>query len=152
MLSTLKTTAIFTVAMITLSACVTTPKSSMLLTGINKTHLDQAAAAPSRTASDPVCITFYKNVQQYLAKANKPKRGEKFLTNLGVSVLAGVTTASIVPSGLGTIGQIAANQTVSSTVSQGSGMVLKDIKKNSGTATKINGVATEIGCPISISP
>jgi len=152
MISTFKTTIVSALILVSVSACSTMPKSSTLMAGIDETQLSQIAPNTLRGASDPVCVNFYKNAQQFIAEANKPNPGRNFLTNLGVSVLAGVATAGVVPSGLSTVGQMAASQAVSSTVSQGSGLVLQGMKQNSGATAKITEAAAEIGCPVSTGP
>lgn len=147
-----KTSVISSLVFVSLSACSSVPKSSTLMTGIDKTQLTQSAPGTSRTATDPVCIRFYDNVKTYVAAANKPNHGRNFLTSLGVGVIASAATAGIVPSGLGTVGRVAASQAVNATVYAGSGMVLRGIKANSGQGTKISEAAAEIGCPISLAP
>ena len=71
------------------------------------------------------------------------------MTSLGVSVLAGVVTGGMVPTGLGSVGQVAASQAVNTTVTHGSGMVLQGIDTTEGAGAKIAEAAAEIGCPVS---
>lgn len=152
MLPDLKTSVVSSLVFVALSACSTVPKSSTLLTGIDKTQLSQTTPNTLRAASDPVCISFYDNVKTYVAAANKPAKGRNFMTALGIGVVASVATAGIVPSGLGTVGQIAANRAVNTTIHQGSGMVLKGIEASSVPGKKISEAAAEIGCPLSLAP
>jgi len=152
MLPDLKTSLVISLAVVGLSACSSVPKSSTLMTGIDTTQLSKPAPNTLRAATDPVCVSFYDNVETYVAAANQPNKGRNFLTSLGVGVLASVATAGIVPSGLGSVGQAAASTAVSTTVRQGSGMVMQGIKENSKTGEKIADAAAEIGCPISLAP
>ena len=146
-----KTAIVTSLACVSLCACSSVPKSSTLMTGIDKTQLTQTTAGALRAPTDPVCVNFYDNVQTYVAAANKPNPGRNLLTSLGVGVLASVATAGLVPSGLGTVGRVAASQAVNTTVYQGSGMVLRGMKANSGPGAKISEAAAEIGCPISLT-
>ena len=146
----LKTSLVCSLAIVTLSACSSVPKSSTLLTGIDTTQLEKPAADTLRSETDPVCVNFYENVQTYIAAANKPNSGGNFLTSLGIGIVASVATAGIVPAGLGTVGQTAANMAVHSTIRHGSGMVLQGIKPDSKIGERIFEAADEIGCPVAI--
>jgi hypothetical protein len=122
------------------------------MTGIDQTQLTKTAPGVLRNPTDPVCVNFYDNVKTYVAAANKPNPGRNLMTSLGIGVLASVATAGIVPSSLGTVGRVAASQAVNTTVTQGTGMVLKGMKENSGPGVKIKDAAAEIGCPLSLAP
>ena len=152
MAADLKTSLIVPLLFVSLSACSSVPKSSTLTTGIDKTQLAQNASGTLRSQSDPICIQFYDNVETYIAAANKPNSGGKFLTSLGLGMAASIATAGIIPAGMGRVGQAAASTAVSSTVRQGGGLVLQGIKPSSATGTKISEAAAEIGCPLQLAP
>lgn len=151
MLPVLKITMISSILLLSLSACSTVPNSSTLMSGIDEAQLSKVAPDTVRAASDPVCVSFYENAKTYIAQANKPNPGQNFMKSLGISVLAGVVTGGLVPAGLGSVGQVAASQAVSTTVTQGSGMALQGLKSNSPVSAKITEAAAEIGCPMSIA-
>lgn len=151
MFSTIKITAISSLILLSLTACSSVPKSSTLTAGIDKTQLTAIAPDTLRAATDPVCVSFYDNAKTFIAEANKPNPGGNFMKNLGVSVLAGVVTGGLVPTGLGSVGQLAANQAVASSVTQGSGLVLQGMSANSTATKKITSAAAEIGCPVSVT-
>ena len=152
MLPDLKTSLITSLAFVALSACSSVPKSSTLMTGIDTTQLAKPTPNSLRSPTDPVCVNFYKNVQTYVTAANQPNHGRNFLTSLGVGVIASVATAGIVPSGLGTLGQVAAGTAVNTSIRAGSGMILKGMSAKSKTGKKITEAAEEISCPISLAP
>jgi len=144
-----KTTLMSSALLLSLAACSTVPNSSTLMTGIDASQLGKTTAL--RSAADPICVSFYKNAQTYLTAASKPNPGANFLTSLGVGVLASVATAGIVPAGLGNVGQIAASQAISTTVYQGSGLVLKGLDPKKGVGKNITEAATEVGCPVTLT-
>jgi hypothetical protein len=140
------------VYIIGLSACATAPKAETLLTGISPTATSKPLAdGQLRAETDPVCISFYKNAQTYVAAANKPNPGGQFLKTVGISVLAGVATGGIATSGINsTVGQIAAQQAASTAVYQGSNLALNGAKK-SGVQSKVSAAAKQVSCPISFT-
>ena len=152
MLPNLKTSLMTSLACVALCACSSVPKNSTLMTGIDTTQLSKPTPNSLRSPTDPVCVNFYKNVQTYATAANKPNHGRNFLTSLGVGVIASVATAGIVPSGLGTLGQVAAGTAVSSSIRAGSGMVLRGMSSKSKAGEKITQAAADISCPISLAP
>jgi hypothetical protein len=119
---------------------------------IDQTKLSALAPNTLRAETDPVCVSFYSNAKTYIAEANKPNPGGDFLTTLGVGVLTSVVTQGIVPPGLGSVGSVAASQTVSQTVRHGSGLVLQDLKSNERINAKIVEAAAKVGCPVTTAP
>ena len=148
----LSTLAISTALIIGLSACATAPKTETLMTGISpKAMSTTLPAGQMRAETDPVCASFYKNAQTYIAASNKPNPGGQFLKTVGISVLAGVATGGIASSGISsTVGQIAAQQAASAAVFQGSNLALNGAKKSS-VQSKISTAAEQISCPISFT-
>ncbi len=144
--------ALSTLCLFAISACATAPKAETLMTGISSDIVQKPlAAGEMRAETDPVCVSFYKNAQTYVAAANKPSPGGQFLKSVGISVLAGVATGGIASSGINsTVGQIAAQQAASAAVYQGSNLALNGAKKSS-VQSKISAAAEEISCPISFS-
>jgi len=148
---------IATVSVIALTACSTLPAASTLGAGLPDTVLSDNAEIDGKTvekltrsADDPICQTFYGNAKTYLAEAAKPNAGGQFLTQLGVSVLAGVVTNGLA-SGIGsTAGQIAVQQAANTAIYSGSGLVLKEPKPASKAAKTIQAKADELGCPVQI--
>jgi len=119
--------------MMTLAACTTTPNSSTLLTGISS--VETAKSLPDgqlRLASDPVCETFYANSKTFIAESNQPSTGSRFLTSVGLSVLASTASAAIPVSGISSqTGRIAARSAIVSSVAQGSRLGVAEVSKNS---------------------
>lgn len=141
------------VCIMMLAACSTTPNSSTLLTGISS--VETAKPLPDgqlRLATDPVCETFYANSKEFITKSNSPSTGSRFLTSVGLSVLASTATAIVPVSGIGSqTGRIAARTAVASTVAQGSRLGITEVSKNSAPGVKISKAAEELGCPISFT-
>lgn len=152
MTRSLSALALSTVYLVGLTACATAPKAETLVAGISPTAIGKPLAdGQLRAETDPVCVSFYKNAQTYVAEANKPNPGGQFLTSLGISVLAGVATGGIASSGISSsVGQIAAQQTANAAIYQGSNLALQGSKK-SGIQSKISAAAEDISCPISFS-
>jgi len=143
--------ALSTVYLVGLTACATAPKAETLMAGISPTAAKPLPAGQLRAETDPICVSFYKNAQTYIAASNKPNPGGQFLKSVGIGVLAGVATGGIATSGINsTVGQLAAQQAASAAVSQGSNLALSGAKK-SGVQSKISAAAEEISCPISFS-
>ncbi len=149
----LTTTAISSFYLLSLTACVTAPNASTLMTGIDGAELSTTLApGEMRKAEDPVCVNFYKNAQNYAAQANRPNQGRNFLTTLGISILAGVASGGIASSGINsTVGQIAAQQAASSAIYQGGTMAVQGMGKSNGPAAKIVAAADQLGCPVSLT-
>jgi len=135
-----------------LSACATAPKAETLMTGISADTLSKPANGQLRSESDPICQSFYANAKNYITEANKPDPGGRFLTSVGIAVLAGVATGGIASSGISsTMGQIVAQTATSAAVYQGSTIALEGIKESSGPASKITTAAEELSCPVTFS-
>lgn len=152
MASDFKTSAASLLLGVSLSACTTVPKTSTLTSGIDMAQISKPVPGTMRAETDPVCIQFYQNVNSYVAAANKQKKSGNFLTSLGLGIVASVATAGIVPAGLGTVGQAAANTAVNTTIQQGGSMVLKGVKPGSNIETKLSDAADETGCPLKFVP
>jgi len=139
--------------MLTLAACTTTPDSSTLLTGISSA--ETAKPLPDgqlRLATDPVCQTFYANSKTFIEETNRPSAGSRFLTNVGLSVLASTATAAIPVNGISSrTGRVAARSAIASSVVQGSRLGISEVSKNSAPGVKIAKAAEELGCPISFT-
>ncbi len=152
MTRSLSALALSTVYFVGLTACATAPKAETLTAGISPAAIAKPLAdGELRAETDPICVSFYKNAQTYVAEANKPNPGGQFMKSLGISVLAGVATGGIASSGISsTVGQIAAQQAASTAVYQGSNLALNGAKK-SGVQSKVSAAAEQISCPISFT-
>ena len=161
---TLQTTTLSTFYLYALSACATAPNVSTLMTGIDTAQISktsdktsdktsgETSLAALRAPTDPICVTFYKNAQGFIAEANKPDPGGNFLKAVGISVLAGVATGGLAGAGINsTVGQIAAQQAVSTAIFQGSDIALKGLSAKNGIEAKIIKAAEEVGCPVNIT-
>lgn len=138
-----------------LAACSTMPNSATLMTGIDTQQMQKTAPTTPgalRAETDPVCVSFYKNAEVYLAEAKKPNTSRKFLTDLGVNVATGLAVQGVVPSGLSRTGQIVARQTVYTTAQYGRGMALKQLDAKTVAGKKVIEVAGQIGCPVTMVP
>lgn len=143
--------ALSSVYLFGLTACATAPKAETLMAGISPTITKPLPDGQLRAETDPICMSFYKNAQTYIAASNKPNPGGQFLKSVGIGVLAGVATGGIASSGINsTVGQIAAQQAASNAVSQGSHLALQGSKKSS-IQSKISAAAEQISCPISFT-
>jgi len=153
MTRSLSALALSTVYLVTLTACATAPKASTLMTGISTADVTKPfAEGQMREETDPVCQSFYKNAQTYVAEANKPNPGKNFLTTLGISVLAGAATGGIASSGISsTVGQIAAQQAASTAIYQGGNLALQGLNKSSGPGAKVISAAEKLRCPVSLT-
>jgi len=136
---------------VSLSACASTPKSSTLMTGISPADVSKTyAAGQMRSETDPVCVNFYNNAQAYMVKANTPNRGKNMLTSLGIGILASVATGGIGGMTSG-IGQIAAQQTVSTAINQGGRLAINGMSDKSGPGKNIIKTATALSCPVNVT-
>ncbi len=154
MLRSLSKISLSAVCAVTLAACASTPSSSTLLTGISPTEAAKSfPAGQSRLATDPVCETFYANTKTFIAESKQPGTGSRFFSNLGLSVLSGVATASLPTAGItNTAGRIAAQRAASSAISQGGRLTVNEVKKSSAPGAKIAKMAEELNCPVSFGP
>lgn len=133
-----------------LSACASTPKAETLVAGIDKANMKATAPDAVRAPSDPVCVRFYSNAQSYLTTANTPSQGSRFMTNLGVSVLA-----SVVGGGVGTgissqVGRYAVQSATTQAIYQGSGIAMNELSKDSKAEAQVIATAAKLGCPVAL--
>jgi len=152
MTRSLSALALSTAYLVGLTACATAPKAETLMAGISPTAVAKPLAdGQLRPETDPICVSFYKNAQTYIAESNKPDPGGNFLKSVGISVLAGVATGGIATSGISsTVGQIAAQQATSAAIYQGSNLALQGSKK-SGIQSKISAAAEQVSCPVNFT-
>ncbi len=141
-------------ALVTLTACATTPSSDLLFTGLNASPLDKntTAAVTKLSASDPTCVTFYENAVKFQTEASKPNPGANILSSVALTTLASVATLGIAGAGIGsTLGQVAAQSAAQSATLQAGSLALKGLKQNNPARAKIQSAADQLGCPVSFT-
>jgi len=141
-------------ALLSLSACATTPSTDTLFTGLNTGTLSKTAAvsATKLSASDPTCVTFYENAINFQTAANKPNPGASILSSVALQTLASVVTLGVAGAGIGgTVGQIAAQSAAQSATYQAGALALKGLSQNNPARQKIQTAADQLGCPISFT-
>ena len=135
-----------------LSACASTPTPNTLFAGIDQSALPKSGAViPVRKATDDVCKTFYKNTQTYLADASQPSGTTRFLTQIGVGLIAGVAGQGIGSGISSTAGRIAVQSAASSAVFAGSEVAMKKLTASKPDDAKIIAMAQQIGCPVQVT-
>lgn len=136
---------------LTLAACASTPKTDLLTKGLDQSAMQSVSPVNGlRAASDPVCVQFYTNAQNYIQAANTPSQGSRLLANVGVSVLSAVV-GSGVGAGIGSqVGRVAVQSAASQAIYQGSGIALQELSKDSTAEAKVIEVAENLRCPVAL--
>ncbi len=138
-------------AILSLSACATTPKTDTLFTGINASQLNNATSGAAKlNANDPTCQTFYANAVTFRQAAAQPNPGNRILANTALSTLGSLASVAVGGLGIGsTVGQVAARTAASTTTRQAGAQAINGLKSNDPTRQKIQAAADQLGCPIS---
>lgn len=137
---------------LSLASCASLPSDEQLVSGIDKTQLAQMTAT-KRTISDPVCVDFYNNINEYQNQVQASKGRRNFINRLGLNVASAVLVGQVVPSGIGSrAGRIAAYSAAGTATSQGSRMALRELNSSDRADAKIIDVAADLGCPVKIKP
>jgi len=137
---------------VTLASCASVPSQNQLMAGIDASKISPTGAS-KLAATDQTCVNFYNNVTNFQKQAQKAKGGQNFLASLGLNVITAVATQGLVPAGIGsTAGRVAAYSAASSVTSQGSRIALRQLNSSNRADAKIIEAASQIGCPVSISP
>lgn len=149
----LTSSLILATAALSMSACVSVPSEDKLLTGISPTKLSQGAAVTAKSASDPTCVEFYKNVNTYMKKAQSSQRTKNVFSRIGLAVAGAVVANEIVPSGINSqTGRIAARAAAGTATSAGGYFALRELNSSDKADAKIIEVAENIGCPVRSRP
>lgn len=136
---------------LSLAACSSVPSQDRLVTGIDKTQLTQGTTS-KRAASDPVCVEFYSNVEEYEKEAADSKNKRSFFNRLGLNVASSVALGQIDP-GIGNrTAQIATRSAAGTVTSTGKQVALRELNSSDRADAKIIEVAGDIGCPVNIKP
>ena len=137
---------------LSLTACASVPSQDQLVSGIDKTQLAQGMIA-KRVPTDPVCVEFYNNVNEFQKSAQSSQGTKSFISRLGLSIASAVAIGQVVPTGISSrAGRTAAYVTAGSAASLGSRAALRELNSSNRADAKIIEVATEIGCPVNIRP
>lgn len=149
--------AVILVSLFTLSlvSCASVPKQDQLMAGIDSSKISPVTAkgtVTQRATTDPVCVSFYDNVNEFEKQAQKSKKGNQFMSSLGLNVLASVATAGIIPSGLGTVGNAAVYSAAGSVTAQGKQIAIRQLNSSDRADAKIIETAAQLGCPVAIAP
>lgn len=149
---TLQSSLLVSLFTLSLVSCASVPQQDQLMAGIDSSKISQGAVT-KLTATDPVCVSFYNNVNEFQRQAQKSQGGKNFMSSLGLNVLASVATAGLVPAGIGSqVGRAAAYSAASSVTSQGSRIAIRELNSSDRADAKIIESAAQIGCPVAISP
>lgn len=140
--------SLFTLSLV---SCASVPQQSQLLSGIDASKISQGTVT-QLASTDPTCVNFYNNVNQFQQQAQKSQGSKNFMSALGLNVLVSVATAGLVPAGIGSqVGRVAAASAASSVTSQGARVAIRELNSSDRADAKIIESAAQIGCPVAIT-
>ena len=84
---TLSSTLLISAVALSLAACASVPSQTELTSGIDAAQLAQGASK-TRLPSDPVCVDFYANVENFQQQAKSPSATKSFFTRLGANAVS----------------------------------------------------------------
>lgn len=148
---TLHSSLLVSLFTLSLVSCASVPQQSELMTGIDSSKISQGVVT-KRTTTDPVCVNFYNNVNEFQKQAQKSQNGNNFMSSLGLNVLVSVATAGLVPAGIGSqAGRAAAYAAAGSVTSQGKRIAIRELNSSDRADAKIIESAEQLGCPVAVS-
>lgn len=148
---TLSSSLLISFFTLSLVSCASVPQQDQLMAGIDSSKISQGTAT-KRTPTDPVCVNFYNNVNEFQKQAQKSKSGNNFMSSLGLNVLASVATAGLVPAGIGgQVGRAAAYSAAGSVTAQGKKIAIRELNSSDRADAKIIESAAQVGCPVAIT-
>lgn len=152
----LKITALTTLTFAA-AACQTTGPTAtsatpqqQLFSSIQASKYDGTLAAMQRTAEDPVCLQFYGNAAQYLARNKSSGGGSGIIKTVGLGILAGVASGGVSAIGIGSAFiETAVASTANQIVFQGGQKILSDTAgpKTADPMLNVSASAERLGCP-----
>lgn len=148
---TLQSSLLVSLLTLSLVSCASVPQQGQLMAGIDASKISQGSAT-KLTPSDPTCVNFYNNVNEFQRQAQKSQGSKNFVSSLGLNVLVSVATAGLIPPGVGTVGRAAAVSATSSVTSQGGRIAMRELNSSNRADAKIIESAALIGCPVALSP
>lgn len=149
---TLQSSLLVSLFTLSLVSCASVPQQGQLMTGIDASKISQGTVT-QLSPTDPTCVNFYNNVNEFQKQAQKSQGGKNFMSALGLNVLVSVATAGLVPAGIGsTVGRVAATSAASSVTSQGGRIAIRELNSSDRADAKIIESAALIGCPVALSP